>query len=81
MTLTKQPPQKEGQFDLKELFMNRRNILAVILATGCYIATAMLMPGMANAETYPRIEKAMADLKAMAEKLGEPRLEGEEAVG
>lgn len=39
------------------------------------------MSGMGNAQTYPRVEKAMADLKDMTEKLGTPRLEGEEAVG
>jgi len=61
--------------------MNRRSVLAGILATGYFIATSMLMPGTANAQADPRVAKSMANLKAMAAKLGVPKLEGKEAVG
>ena len=33
--------------------MNRKSFLVGILATGCFIATAMLMPGTANAQADP----------------------------
>ena len=61
--------------------MNRRSVLAGILATGCFIATSMLMPLTANAQADPRVAKSMANLQAMAAKLGVPKLEGKEAVG
>ena len=61
--------------------MNRISILNGILMTGCFIAMVMLMPGTAIAQTDSRVERSMADLKAMVAKLGMPRLEGEEMVG
>jgi hypothetical protein len=68
--------------------MNRISILNGILLTGCFIAMVMLMPGTAIAQANSGVErsmagvvKSMADLKAMAAKLGTPRLEGEEMVG
>ncbi|MEY4961259.1 MAG: hypothetical protein RL610_1438 [Pseudomonadota bacterium] len=61
--------------------MNRISILTGILLTGCFIAGVMLMPGTAIAQTDSRVERSMADLKAMVAKLGMPRLEGEEMVG
>ena len=68
--------------------MNRISILNGILMTGCFIAMVMLMPGTAIAQANSGVErsmagvvKSMADLKAMAAKLGMPRLEGEEMVG
>jgi len=61
--------------------MYRKKFLVGILATGCFIATSMLMPLTANAQADPRVVKSMASLEAMAAKLGVPKLEGKEAVG
>lgn len=61
--------------------MNRKKFLLEIVATGCFIATSMLMPTTATAQTDPRVTKSMASLKAMAANLGAPKLEGMEAVG
>jgi len=46
----------------------------------CGVASAMLLPGTAHAQPDPKVEKAMADLKARTAKLGAPTLEGKEAV-
>jgi hypothetical protein len=61
--------------------MNRKGFLVGILATGCFIATSMMMPGTTNAQPDPRVASSMASLKAMAAKLGAPKLEGKDAVG
>jgi Cache 3/Cache 2 fusion domain len=52
-----------------------------ILAAGCFIATFVLMPSIGNAQADPRVANSMASLKAMAAKLGAPKVEGKEAVG
>lgn len=61
--------------------MNRKWFLVSILVGGCFIATSMLMPRTASAQADSRVANSMASLKAMAEKLGAPKLEGKEAVG
>jgi len=62
--------------------MIRKSLLLGILAGGCFIASScMLMPGAGNAQADPRVASSIANLKAMAAKLGAPRLEGTEAVG
>jgi Cache 3/Cache 2 fusion domain len=61
--------------------MNRKRSLVGILATTCFIATALLMPSTGNAQADPRVANSMATLKAIAAKLGAPRLEGKESVG
>lgn len=61
--------------------MNRKSFFVEILATGCFIATSILMPGIANAQADPRVANSMASLKAMAAKSGAPKLDGKEAVG
>ena len=61
--------------------MNRRSNLAAIVAVGCFIATSMLMPSIGNAQPDSRVAKSIASLKAMAAKLGAPKLDGKEAVG
>ena len=61
--------------------MNRKSFLVGILAAGYFIATSILMPSIGNAQADPRVAKSMASLKAMAGKLGAPKLEGTEAVG
>ena len=52
-----------------------------ILATGCFVATLMLMPSVGHAQADPRVTKSMETLKTMTAKLGAPKLEGKEAVG
>jgi hypothetical protein len=59
--------------------MNRRAFLAAIPAAGCLVS-AVLMPGLANAQEA-RIKKSMDDLMTATAKLGAPKTEGMEAVG
>ena len=54
--------------------MDRRNFTLNLLAIGCFIAAATLVPGMGNAQD--KVKAAMADLKAMSETLGPPKLQG-----
>lgn len=61
--------------------MNRKSLLVGFLAAGCLIATSMLIPGTVYAQADARVANSMASLKAMAAKLGAPKLEGREAVG
>src|SRR5215468_169521 len=61
--------------------MNRKSFLVGILAAGCFIATSILMPSIGNAQADSRVATSMASVKAMAAKLGAPKLEGKEAVG
>jgi cache 3/cache 2 fusion protein len=63
------------------MIMTRNSFLVRIAAAGCLIATSMLMPTSANAQADPRVASSMASIKAMAAKLGAPKLEGKEAVG
>ena len=60
--------------------MNRKNLFVGILAAGC-IAAAVLAPTVGYAQADPRVTNSMDTLKAMTAKLGEPKLEGDEAVG
>jgi hypothetical protein len=53
--------------------------LSLLLAAGCLFA--ILMSGTGYAQTDPRVAKSMEALKAKAEKLGAPKVEGKEAVG
>ena len=53
--------------------------LSLLLAAGCLFA--ILMSGAGYAQTDPRVAKSMEALKAKAEKLGAPKVEGKEAVG
>lgn len=56
--------------------MNRKSLFAGILAASCFIVTSMLMPSVANAQADPKVEKAMALLKAETAKLGAPKAAG-----
>ena len=59
-----------------------KSLLLGVLAGGCFIASScMLMPGAGNAQVDPRVAGSIANLKALAAKLGAPKLEGREAVG
>ena len=61
--------------------MNWKSLLVGILAAGCFIATSVLMSSSAQAQADSRVASSMASLKAMAAKLGAPKLDGKEAVG
>jgi len=61
--------------------MNRKSFLVGVLAGGCFVVTAVLTPSIGNAQADPRVASSLASLKAMAAKLGAPKLEGKEAVG
>ena len=61
--------------------MNRKGLPFRTLTAACFIATTILLPGTGNAQADARVATSMASLKAMAAKLGAPRLEGKEAVG
>ena len=52
-----------------------------ILATGCFVATLMLMPSLGHAQADPRVTKSIETLKAMTAKLGAPKLEGKKVFG
>jgi hypothetical protein len=56
--------------------MNRKTLLIAFLAAGGFIATSTLIPNTADAQTDPKVAKAMALLKAETAKLGAPKLEG-----
>jgi hypothetical protein len=66
----------------RSVIMSTRSFLVGTFAAACFtIATSILLPGAANAEADARVSHSMSTLRAMAEKLGSPRLEGMEAVG
>ena len=56
--------------------MTRKTLLFAFLAAGGFIAMSILMPSITNAQTDPKVAKAMALLKAETAKLGAPKLEG-----
>jgi hypothetical protein len=60
--------------------MSRKSFIVSVLAIGSFIATSMLMPSVANAQADPKVQKAMAALKAETARLGSPKVEGIEAV-
>ena len=45
------------------------------------LAAAMLIPNIGCAQADPRVAKSMATLKAMAAKLGAPKIAGSDSVG
>jgi hypothetical protein len=59
--------------------MTRKTILIAALVAGCFMS--MLVPNAGNAQADPKVEKAMAALKAATDKLGAPKLDGKESVG
>ena len=54
--------------------MDGKNFTLKLLAIGCFIAAATLVPSMGNVQD--KVKAAMADLKAMSETLGPPKLQG-----
>jgi len=61
--------------------MKGKNLLAGMLAAGCFVTMSILTPSTAGAQADPRVAKSMASLKAMTANLGAPKLEGMDAVG
>lgn len=61
--------------------MNGMSSLKGILTAACLMTFGILLPGTGNAQTDSRVANSMASLKAMATKLGAPKLEGKEVVG
>jgi len=57
-----------------------KNVVVGVLTAGCLIAASMTLPTAAHAQADPKVTKAMALLKANAEKLGAPKVEGTDAV-
>jgi hypothetical protein len=58
-----------------------RKISFAMLAAGCLFATAMALPGAAVAQdAAAKVKTSMAFLKAEAEKIGSPKLEGTDKV-
>ena len=66
---------------MNNLLVNRKSFLVVMLTASCFMAMSMLLPAGAVGTADPRVAPSMASLKAMAAKLGAPKLEGHEAVG
>jgi Cache 3/Cache 2 fusion domain len=58
--------------------ITRRSFLVAVLVA-CFMS--MLVPNVGNAQADPRVEKAMAALRAATAKLGAPKLAGKEPVG
>jgi hypothetical protein len=59
--------------------MNLKQAVVGILTAGCFIAVAMLLPGVSQAQD-PKVKTAVDLLKSMAEKLGPPKIEGTDTV-
>jgi hypothetical protein len=55
--------------------MNRKNFIIGILAAGCFIATAALLPSVGNAQ-LDNVKTSMLALKAKTAELGVPKIEG-----
>jgi hypothetical protein len=61
------------------MFISRKNFLVGILAAGSFIATATLVPSVCSGQT-DKVKASMAALKSKTEKLGAPKVEGNDAV-
>jgi hypothetical protein len=57
--------------------MKRRSLILTILAIGSLISTGLLISSLGYAQA-DKIKTAIADLKAMTEKLGAPKVEGKD---
>ena len=56
--------------------MHKNNFIAYFLTLACFI---VLTPSLATAQS-DKVKSAMADLKAMAETLGAPKLQGSDLI-
>lgn len=61
--------------------MKRTSVACGILGTCFFVAAALLIPSMANAQTDPRVAASMKTLKTMSAQLGAPMVQGNETVG
>jgi hypothetical protein len=59
--------------------MKRKNFIVGVIAAGCFIATAALLPSGGNAQ-MDNVKTSMLSLKAKAAKLGAPRIEGKDPI-
>ena len=59
--------------------ISRKNFIVGVFATGCFIASATLIPSVVNAQT-DKVKAAIAALKAKTAKLGAPKIEGKDPV-
>src|SRR5215203_192192 len=59
--------------------MNRKNFIVGVIAAGCFIATAALLPSSGNAQ-MDNVKTSMLALKAKTAKLGVPKIEGKDPV-
>jgi hypothetical protein len=59
--------------------MNRKNFIVGVLAAGCFIVTAAILPSVGNAQ-MDNVKTSMAALKAKTAKLGAPKIEGNDPV-
>jgi hypothetical protein len=59
--------------------MNRKNFVIGILAAGCYIGTAALLPSVSNAQ-MDNVKTSMVALKTKTAKLGVPKIEGKDSI-
>jgi hypothetical protein len=61
--------------------MTTNGLRVAVLAIGSFIATSVFLPSIGSAQADPRVANSMASLKAMAAKLGSPKIEGKDPVG
>jgi hypothetical protein len=61
--------------------MTTNGLRVAALAIGSFIATSVFLPSIGSAQADPRVANSMASLKAMAAKLGSPKIEGKDPVG
>ena len=61
--------------------MYLKNAIGCVLVAGCVASTSMLLPSVGYAQQNSKVKTAMGPLMAKTAKLGEPKLEGTDAVG
>ncbi len=59
--------------------MNRKQFVVGVLVAGCFIGAAATLSGAGQAQDA-KVKTAMDTLKSMAEKLGQPKIEGTDTV-
>jgi hypothetical protein len=59
--------------------VKRKTFVLGFIAAGCFLATAMLMPSVGDAQA-DKVKASMAALQAKTAKLGKPKIEGTDPV-
>jgi hypothetical protein len=59
--------------------IKRKTFVFGFIAAGCFLATAMLMPSVSDAQA-DKVKASMAALQAKTAKLGKPKIEGTDPV-